>query len=253
VFVCNVRGIQVFREPHDIKSVGVDFAWRDYFHGQQREMPEGEHPPPRRKAGISLAYQSSTSRLYKVAVAVPIWNTSRQEVIGVLARTINLSDLLSQWEARIRTTQPDTGAALNPAKGARTRFLALVDMREAPPYLLDHPWMSDAADVPGGEQYKSRLQLSGEEADLLKAPRDRNSRYVDPIGRIDPRYEDPWLAAYAPVGTTGWIAIVQEDRQVALDPVNALRSVFVRYGISALAAVVVVFALLWLLLRRAAR
>jgi eukaryotic-like serine/threonine-protein kinase len=126
-------------------------------------------------------------------------------------------------------------------------------MREAPPYLLDHPWMSDAPDLPADELYKSRLQLSGEEADLLKAPREKNARYVDPIGRIDARYAGPWLAAYAPVGTTGWIAIVQEDRQAALHPVNALRSVFVRYGLSALAAVVLVFALLWLLLRRASR
>lgn len=252
VFVCNARGIQVFREPHD-DSLGRDFAWRDYFHGQQRELPEGEHPPPRPKAGISLAYRSSTSRLYKVAVAVPVWNASRERVIGVLARTVNLSDLLSQWEARIRKAPSDTEAMLNPASGARTRFLALVDMRESPPYLLDHPWMSDAADVPTGEEYKSRLQLSGEEADLLRPPRDRSSRYVDPIGRIDPRYARPWLAAYAPVGTTGWIAVVQEDREVALDPVNALRSVFVRYGLSALAAVVLVFALLWMLLRRAAK
>ncbi|MBX3441131.1 MAG: protein kinase [Planctomyces sp.] len=250
IFVANAVGFQVYRQPRDA-TIGGDFAWRDYFHGQGRELPRGTRAQPRTAPGISRAYRSSSSRQYKVAVSVPIWNRDRTRVVGVLARTINLNDLLNQWEARIRA-RDDAGPAL-PSDAVRDRFLALADLRDTPAHLLDHPWMSEQdSEELEDEQLKNRLQLTDEQTHLLRT-RDRDAHYVDPLADQDPRFRGPWLAAFSPVGTSGWVAIVQELRAVAVEPVNELRNVFLRYGVLALLAFIAVFALLWMLIRRAAR
>ncbi|QDT55012.1 Serine/threonine-protein kinase PrkC [Caulifigura coniformis] len=244
IFVVDASGLQVYRTPHD-ETVGQNFAYRDYFHGLGRELPPGQASEvrPRKTSGISLAYRSQSSKEYKVSVAVPIWNTQRTEVLGVIARSIPLSDLLTQWESSIAKT----------ASNSRDRFLALVDMRESPAYLLDHPWMTEqeSRDLED-EKLKERLVLSQEQREAVEKliP---SSRYDDPIARTDERYAGPWLAAFAPVGKTGWYAIVQERRSSAVGPVQNLRQVFVQYGAGALVAMTAVFALLGTLLWRASR
>jgi hypothetical protein len=60
-----------------------------------------------------------------------------------------------------------------------------------------------------------------------------------------------WLAAFAPVESTGWVAVVQESRGEALKPVDALRSVFVLYGVAALLVFSVMLGILWYLIHRA--
>ena len=50
---------------------------------------------------------------------------------------------------------------------------------------------------------------------------------------------------------THWIAIVQERRDVALNPVGDLKDVFVRSGYIAIGVFSVMLGVFWLLLRRA--
>jgi serine/threonine protein kinase len=251
VFMSDANGTQIYRQPRD-RSIGKNYARRDYFHGQGREFPVGTMASARTTPGISLAYRSSSSRQYKVAVATPVWNTDRTKVLGVLARSINLTDLLDQWESRI-ATHPSDAEIPDGVHRSHERFLALVDARETPPHLLDHPWMSDQKDEQLEDaKFKAQLELPEEQAKIVRT-RETYSRYDDPIAKIDPQYIGPWLAAFAPVGTTGWIAIVQEKRSAAVAPVNSLREVFIQYGIGAFVGFAAAFALLWMLIRRAAR
>lgn len=251
LFVIDRSGMQIYRQPRDT-SIGQNFAHRDYFHGQGSDLKRGSRAEPRRNPGVSAAYRSSTSGQYKVSFATPIWNADRTEVLGVLARSLNLSDLLNQWEARIDATPARANEPEAPRDPSRERFLALLDTRENPPYLLDHPWMSEQSDQQlEDEQLKSWMRLSEDQAATIREG-DRDPSYDDPVARIDPRFTGPWLAAFAPVGDNGWVAIVQEKRDEAGKPVSALRELFVRYGWAALGAFAAVLALLWLLIRRAA-
>jgi serine/threonine protein kinase/class 3 adenylate cyclase len=77
-FVNNKYGVQVARSPYD-KSVGQSFRQRDYFHGQARDIAQGDlvtlsEIGPIERNNLSLVYRSSTSGLLKVAFSVPIWN-----------------------------------------------------------------------------------------------------------------------------------------------------------------------------------
>ena len=243
-FVVDASGLQIYRSPTDT-TVGQNFAYRDYFHGLGKELtPELTMGiKPRDTPGISLAYRSQSSNQYKVSVAVPIWNLDRTEVLGVVARSITLRDLLAQWEGSIGRKTPNI----------HDHFLALVDMREDPAYLLDHPWLSDQeTQLLEDKALKERLQLSPAQRKLIETSQS-DAKYNDPIAKLDSRYAGPWLAAFAPVGKTGWYAVVQERRSSAVQPVQSLREVFVQYGIGALLAMTAVFALLGTMLWRASR
>jgi hypothetical protein len=112
--------------------------------------------------------------------------------------------------------------------------------------LLDHHWMTPA-NMAG---HKSKVYLSPEQS-LFIRNEDRTGRYLDPVADLDPLFQGDWLAAWAPVEGTHWIAIVQERRDVALQPVGDLRNVFVRSGYIAIAVFSVMLSVFWLLLRRA--
>ena len=61
---------------------------------------------------------------------------------------------------------------------------------------------------------------------------DRTDRYEDPVGHLAPEeFGGTWLAAFAPIGDTGWIAVVQERRQPVIEPVEGLRDRLVHTGV----------------------
>jgi len=244
-FLTNARGDQIARHPPDEKTIGNNYAWRSYFHGSVEEYPPGTDPagiPPRESRGISAAFRSQATNRYMVALAVPVWEETRSQVIGILARTIDLPDLLSPWEKRVR------GKA-DKAK----RFLSLVDARKGGGFLLDHQWMTrEAMEGMSDEEAMQKLRLPDEAVRTMRES-SRSSDFRDPIAEagLDPTYADEWLAAFAPVEGTGWVAVVQERRQEALQPVGTLKSVFMQYGIAALVVFSVMLGILWYLIHRA--
>jgi hypothetical protein len=256
-FLTNAQGDQVAREPVD-DTIGRNFAYRSYFHGGVEEIrsrgvesslpggagdaPPVARPKPRSEPGISTAFRSAATNQYMVALAVPVWDESQTEVLGVMARTIHLTELLAQWEFRVR------GQAT-----ASQRFLALIDTRPGAGFLLDHEWMTEQnmqglTDV----QIEQKLRLPESSVDVLRRSQS-SATYADPIAAagLDPLFDGVWLAAFAPVESTGWVAVVQESRGEALKPVDALRSVFVLYGVAALLVFSVMLGILWYLIHRA--
>jgi len=264
-FVQNATGRQVFRMPARKEdgtpevSLGRDYHWRRYFHGGADDSDPAEPAEIRRASGITSAFRSQVTGQYMVALAVPIWDADHENVIGVLARTIHISELLRQWEHTIRESGDD---APRP-----DRFLVLADVRgtgDSPQAtLLDHPWMTSdrLQDVAPSDQeldaLVSQLRLNdrttGELADLVEGHRRdyRDSKYADPIALRDSAYGGDWLAAFAPVEATTWVACVQERRSSVLAPVEEVQGVFIRAGYVAVVVFVLLLAALWFLLNRA--
>ena len=161
-FVQDAQGRQIYRQPSRDRddqpqgTIGKPYHWRSYFHGGgedlDRSTPVGA-TVLRTRPGVSAPFRSDATGQYMVAIAVPVWDETHHawiqegrvgedpgQVIGVLARTLHLSELLSQWEEMVG----EPGGGTN-----RTdRFLSLVTATddEADVFkatLLDHPWMTE--------------------------------------------------------------------------------------------------------------
>ncbi len=113
-FIVDLEGRQIARHPlidpetkQPVDSFLQNYAHRDYFHGQEKELPEidplaeGEVAEQKRIAPIqephiSTVYQSDTTGRLRVAFSVPIWTQPTAEetrkVIGVLAMSVDLGD-----------------------------------------------------------------------------------------------------------------------------------------------------------------
>ncbi|QDV31106.1 Serine/threonine-protein kinase PrkC [Planctopirus ephydatiae] len=228
-FLQNTTGVQIWREPASDISLDENFAHRDYFHGLGEEFSAGQLPDdlkPISRPHLSMVYTSATTGRYKVALSVPIFDYDKpDQVIGVLARSIYLGELLVEYDDLLRDQY---------ANGV-SRVIALVDHREWK--LLAHPWMDDehlskltlqqflslSLDPDARNRLQSLLKLNP--GSIEAAQFDRTQHYVDPVSQFDPeQYSGHWLAAFSPVASTNWIAIVQERKTDVNAPVEEMRT-----------------------------
>lgn len=249
-FLQDALGVQRWREP-DSMSVDRNYSYRDYFNGLEEDYSEENHPPglqPIRNKRISRPYQSTSTDEFTVSLTVPVWDADRQNVIGVLGRSIRLSELLADYEHLLSDDAHGVG-----------RVLALIDSRQW--RLIAHSgWKAETTrrsmkpddfaklNVPDelAARLKSRLSDHAAEPEF-----DRTARYLDPMSEIRPdEFGELWLAAFAPVGDTGWIAVVQERRAAAFEAVDELRTRLVLFGVTAVVIVVVLVAGCWWLIVR---
>ena len=260
-FLLDANGVQRWR---NVISMSLDggYAYRDYFHGGGFHYPENEVPvgvAPITKPYVSIPYRGTTQQHDLIALSVPIFAPDDESrVIGVLARSLSLSSLLQDYERSLRSQGSD---------GVGREFAILdgrsIDGRQRPWTLLAHEWMTksnlDSLDSTGFEQLslvgvakedvlldlEHLLQESGpgDSADerAARIEPDRTRHYIDPIGKLDPAtYGGEWLAAFSRVRGTDWVAVVQERKKPALQPVEDLQA---RLFSSALGAVLVMLGL----------
>jgi len=251
------RDGEVSQDPQQPMSKTVDqnFAFRDYFHGRNEAIFETNAPTdlaPIRAPHVSRTYLSTSSGRFRVAISVPIWDLAEEHVIGVLARSIYVSDLLMDYERSVVSQGNDSVG----------RVLALIDSRDWK--LIAHSdWQQRADTAPLVPDEFEKLRLSPEMIDRLQglidlpegtpatSDQDRMSNYTDPMREIDPdQFGGLWLAAFSPVGETGWVAVVQERRAAAFAAVDELRTRMVWFGITAIAIVVLLVAGCWWLIIR---
>ena len=251
-FLTDAVGIQRWRDPLSTETLDRDFRHRDYFHGLGREY-SAKVPPadlkPIRSPHISRPYRSTTDGIFKLAISVPVWDLSEQKVIGVLARAIPLDRLLVEYKELVRNEEVQ-------------RVIGLV---EYPSWqLLDHPWLTaenwsrlpeDLRQAPLviPESQRARLvQLmshvqKGEPTGRLE----QQPFYIDPVGQLPgspgEQYGGQWLAAVWPVPDTKWLAIVQEKRAAALQPVREIQQGLVTYALVGISACLAVVAWLWIM------
>lgn len=257
-FLLDSTGVQRWRSPR-ASIPDEDLAWRDFFHGGGNDYPPDDVPVDNhaiRSCRISIPFKSSNSELYVVALSVPIFDpVEGEDVIGVLCRTLTLGSLIKDYQRNWHG---------NDADGVN-RKLAIVDGSDHDGdhhwQLLAHSWMDDSKleriteadfrklqlagtnnkDVINNLDQLMRQSRKGEDAVTTDDEFDRTRHYVDPVHQFEPEtYGGEWLAAFSPVGSTKWIAVVQERKDAALRPVQELQS---RMLISARGGVLLVFCL----------
>jgi eukaryotic-like serine/threonine-protein kinase len=269
-FLTDAHGIQKWRSPLLEKSwgipttLGLSFANRDYFHGTGINYPRGGEPPglkPIHEPHISQWFTEVMNERHLVAVSVPIFDESEQ-VIGVLGRTIEISLLLDVYSHAI-FVEPESGSGVPDD----TREIALIERTHG--NLLDHTWFDKHHEALRQQKLKQaqlesfRVSPSVQEkfkklattaVPLGKPGSDVDDNYTDPLSRLDVASKDlsgEWLAAFAAVPWTDWVAVVQERRTAAMAPVQEMKLRLTRTGLWALLASCGLIGLLWYFVGRA--
>ena len=95
LFVINAAGIQIARTPYSAESVGSNFAFRDYFHGMGRELPQEEKGVISETPVLSAAYVSSVGGQVRTAFSVPIKTieNGRERTIARLCMSVLINEL----------------------------------------------------------------------------------------------------------------------------------------------------------------
>jgi eukaryotic-like serine/threonine-protein kinase len=269
-FLVDDHGIQKWRSPLFDQSwkyphyLGKSFAGRDYFHGLGIDYARGSEPPnlkPIRVPHISQWFTEVLNERHLVAVSVPIFDES-DKVIGVLGRTIEIRSLLDVYSHAIfaETATPS-------ATPDDTREIALIERKGG--NVLDHTWFDKHHQELRQQKLKPEVLATFRVSQAVREKLDRLARTEVPLGNpdsaVDDHYTDPlcrldvaskdlggeWLAAFAAVPWTDWVAVVQERRTAALEPVQEMRSRLTRTGLWALVGSCGLIGLLWYFVGRA--
>ena len=238
-FVVDAKGFQRWRGPANQDTIDQQWAHRDYFHGLGKELPNGDIPDtlkPVNKPHLSLAFRSRATGRAIVAYSVPI-RDSENSVIAILAGTRELGSVLSAPYAEYK---PRLGST--PTQNV-DRTIAILDSRDG--RLLDHPWLHThiaTAPVVMLDRPTQAKLFPSDDKDLVHVHND----YSDPVSAHDTEtYPGHWLAAFSPVGDTGWYALVQERRDQALQPIAAMRGNVLRTWLGALTVSGLLLTLIW--------
>ena len=219
-FLCNAQGMQVARSPLSLRSIGKNYAHRDYFHGNGRDFPQTKDddplpgdPPYIEGPHHSVVYQSTSDASLKVAYSVPVFispGSDEERFVGVLGMSVQLGGF-----SILREDLLDN------------HHLILVDLREdwlrgqaSKGLILHHPHLGKLVQNSG--QSRERPRLAKElVARLLTLRANEPSFYlenfVDPVSAS----KRGALAAFAKVAVrsegelprdSGWAVIVREKR-----------------------------------------
>ena len=253
----DARGNQVARVPYDSKTVGKNYAFRDYFNGKGG-FPEGTRDiEPIRDVHLSNVFISQANQERKVAFSVPVWSTEAEptarRVVGVLSVTVAIGKF-SEMRADDTASRSQIAVLVDSKKDSENRAGAILEH----PHLASHAGESHPApayfDAAGIERLQKLTRIAAEtDAAKKSAPikLENDDDYRDPL---EHEADKRWLAAFQPVvvsgrapevGTTGWVVIVQEPYEEALRPAQALGKKLLRYGLTALGVVVAVVTALW--------
>lgn len=257
-FVTDANGLQLASaiptEEKENSTVGFDYSRRAYFHGGTEDYPAGRHYPlpPLKETKLSPVFRSDASATWKVAISTPIFDGKK--CIGIVALTVELGHLGSEED-------------LDAIEGV---FVTLVDGREGPHrgQILQHPLFNEVLIQQASENPNAipKLRDYGE----YLVPLDRISTassmssapvelYHDPLGDLPEgkKYNRNWIAAKESVQLatldTGLVVLVQEDYDLAREPVRLLGEGVRSDGLWALALILMGVFLLWALVARALR
>lgn len=251
-FVLDRQGVVRAISPPSETLVGKYFGFREYFHGQGRELsPQDPVPSPISESHRSNVFRSQPTNRPAVAFSTPIFSDDqRREIVGILAMETELGHF-SEFA------------------GSRNQFAVLVDLRPdatgRPGLVVEHPYFD--RQLAGGRPLEERY-LQPDQLASLQQFRDTRLHdegltdaistvplvvdgYRDPIGE---EYAGDWLAAVEPVFVfrgpertvdSGWAIVMQERRAETLQPFEQVRGLVRRGGWAALGLVVLVIGALW--------
>ena len=219
-FLCNAQGRQVARSPLSLRSIGKNYAHRDYFHGNGRDFSPTEagdllpgDPPYIEGQHHSVVYQSTSDASLKVAYSVPVFispGSDEERFVGVLGMSVQLGGF-----SILREDLLDN------------HHLILVDLREdwlsgqaTKGLILHHPHLGTLGQNSGQSRERPRLAKSLVARLLTLRANDPSfylENFVDPVSTS----KRGSLAAFAKVVVRskgelprdlGWAVIVREKR-----------------------------------------
>lgn len=211
-FIVIRDGTQVARAPNS-RSVGKNYAHRDYFHGQGTDLEEGATGvDPIELPHRSAVYESTSTKKMKVAFSVPVWDSSslsiNSQVAGVLAMSLDLGGFLALEDR------------LPPGKEVMLVDLRVDEIEGTPKrgLILHHNDLANRNKAGSlarlSEDLLVRVEKALKSGERLKIIDD----YSDPLGR--PGKGKFWCAV-APVEVlrnndevipTDWVVLVQEEK-----------------------------------------
>lgn len=262
-YVLDRNGIQLARSPREEQVRGVNYAFRDYFHGQGTDLGRETRPEPLRRPHLSIVFTSEATGRRTVSLSVPIFSgdadMERGDVLGVFCHAVDLGHF-AELHADERSGN-DQIPVLIDCRSDDTRRRGAI---------LEHPGLRRLLEqnTPTDDRFylpPDTLERLEKLRGLRQEPHSddpaaaehlnelaRIDGYRDPIGG---EYEGHWLAAAEPVEVisrrdrrsrdTGWAVIVQERYQAAVAPVDELRNRLLWQAKVATTVVAVVLAALW--------
>lgn len=241
-FVTMADGIQLGRAPRG-PSIGKFFGYRDYFHGQGRDLDPEEirqSPlPPIDRPYRSIVFQSKSNGEFMIALSTPVWGevtdaegrTSRK-VLAMLAMSQSLGDF-EVLNARMgnqrvvvlvdtgENAMGDRGTVLHDSRASQPEWVE--SQHEA---LADHTLQVPAKVLDELTELRALRKLQHEQSVGSKSLSARSSVQNDYVDYATP--ETAWTAAFEPIifrrprdmyesledgsalEDTGWVVVVQE-------------------------------------------
>ena len=255
------------------KSTGQNYAFRTYFHGATTDIKDRTRRPclPGEKAGshdihpiehshFSTAFQSTTTKIWKVGVSTPLGTQS--EFGGVMVFTVEAGDF--EFVGESSDSDEKIGKR---SRNKPNRFSVLIDKEgagKAGGALLQHPLLASHQPVDGlpSEAATQSIDVSLYPIDrevlaVLESidSEDLSFQYSDPLAEAPDgdSYQGAWIAAIHPVeiphsggsnadaatstNQSNLIVLVQEREDQAIAPVVALGDSLEVHGLRALMAV----------------
>jgi eukaryotic-like serine/threonine-protein kinase len=218
LIVLNTSGCVRARHPQVARDPRLYFGDRDYFQGAERAARRGEG-----SSYVARAFRSRVSQEIRFALSAPL--LEHGEWIGVVAATITARSTLDASRAAPQEPGEHMSVLLGPfeeASAGKEGQTRRDPGATSPDFaMLLHP------NLPRGEKrmldgkyaaglYGASARPPGEPFELSDAQPSTVEDYVDPLlgGR--------WLAAFAPVGGTGYVILVQTRDTVAVRPSDVL-------------------------------
>jgi serine/threonine-protein kinase len=206
--------------PGDRTIIGRDFSGRDYFQGALRHAGA----TGRAAVHISRVFLAENLGLYKFAISAAVRDGPGTDapVLGVVAATVTTTRTLGS----LRLDDEDHTAVLVGRKDTSAPRGPAGDPSEGEYLILLHPAYS-----PGEEA----IPLSNERLRAVRQPRPGDEFqlpevegrppldevtdrwYRDPVAARDLEFGGRWLAAFAPVGNTEFVVIVQQRYDQLVD------------------------------------
>jgi serine/threonine-protein kinase len=195
---------------------------RTSYDGHYVLQAAGDAARPFRATHVRKAYRSSVSLLIKFAVSTPLFEAGQS--IGVVAGSMTAASTLELPRMKRHETKDQMTVLIGPFEGERLSGFGASST--APEYtFLVHPRLSlgQKETLDGADSARPasvfRATSGTPQFGLGTAAPLQRADYVDPL------LGDRWLAAFAPVGATGYVVLVQTRDAVAIRPSNGLQRI----------------------------
>jgi eukaryotic-like serine/threonine-protein kinase len=233
-YVLNRDGVMVAHAPRADHMIGGDLSWRDHFRGARAKAVA----PAEGVIHVSRVYRGRSD---KFAVSAPIMDR-RGSFLGTIATSVT------------------TGASMGPVflhdDKRKVAMVAPADInhpdepRANRHLILYHPSYRKGIDP---VEFPSTLPVpviatAGQGAPLTDPTLAvvHDDAYRDPVAAVTPEYRGRWIAGFAPVGSTGFLVVVQQrfEEAVSLEG-STLWSLALWSTLASLVTVAMLLTVLW--------